>query len=501
MSLPLSLPSLSPFRAPVVRLLPVLTAALLAACATPPPVRLPDATPGTWTNAPAGTSASSRADAETEAKTDADPTRAPAVSLRGWWKAFNDPVLDALVDRALARNLDLAQAAERFKKAQALAGGESRRFRPTLSANAKTLQDTSATDTYFHASLDMVWELGLFGEAESVGQASRASLYSAQARGQALRVSVVAEVVQRYLELQAQSNALRLQGEALAVEQDALRLDRIRQDARLSTADEADQIRIRVAQIEASQASLRDAQEVSARALAALLGEPAPDPAWRQLAAGTGPTSTRMTELPPDLLRTRPDIRAAEAAVLQAAADVGIARSALYPRLYLGGSFLYAYNLTSNRRTSSGSEPALGPVIDIPLWDWGARQLRVEAGQHELDAALIGYRKAVLDGVHEVEVSLSSLARSGERVQALSAACAGVDRRLATQATQQSLGLSSRYDRLELARQRLQLDTDLGAARLARSTAFVALYKALGGAPLPEGWIDADGPPAAEDRS
>lgn len=458
--------------------LPVLTAALMAACASPPPPALPGAAPQAWSNAAA------------LAQTAPAAAQAPAVSLRGWWKAFNDPVLDALVDKALARNLDLAQAAARFKQAQALAGGEQTRFRPTLSANAKTLQDTSATDTYVHASLNMVWELGLFGEAESVSQASRASLFSAQVRGQALRVTVVAEVVQRYLELQVQANALRLQDEALALEQDALRLDQARKEARLSTSDEAEQIGIRAAQIRATQASMRDAQEVAARALATLLGEPSPDPAWKQLAAGSGPASLRLAELPPDLLRTRPDIQTAEAGVLQAAADLGIARSALYPRLYLGGSFLYAYNLTSNRRTSSGSEPALGPVIDIPLWDWGARQLRVEANQHELDAALIGYRKAVLDGVSEVEVSLSSLARTSERVAALEAACGGAERRLGTQATLQGLGLSSRFDRLDLQRQQLQLQNELAAARHARSTAFVALYKALGGAPLPEGWVD-----------
>ncbi|MDH0863608.1 efflux transporter outer membrane subunit [Mitsuaria sp. GD03876] len=475
----------SPFRPLAAGSISVLTAALLTACATQPPPPLPDATPAAWTNAepPAGPATAA----------------APAVSLRGWWKAFNDPVLDALVDQALAQNLDLAQAVARLRKVQALSVVDERRFRPVISANARTLQDTSATDTYFHASVDMVWELGLFGEAESVAQASRAGWLATQARDQALRVSVVAEVVQRYLELQSQAEALRRQDEALALEQDALGLDRARQEARLSTADETDQLRIRIAQIQAAQAALRDAQEASARALATLLGHSAPDPAWKRLAGVSRPASTRVAELPSDLLRTRPDIQAAEATVLQAAADVGIARSALYPRLYLGGSFLYAYNLTANRRTNSGSEPALGPVIDIPLWDWGVRRLRVQAGEHELDAALIGYRKAVLDGVNEVETALSSLARAGDRVEALGSACEAVERRLGSQATLQGLGLSSRYDRLELRRLDFQAQADLASARHARSTAFIALYKALGGAPLPP--VDEEAQAAAAPRA
>ena len=108
----------------------------------------------------------------------------------------------------------------------------------------------------------------------------------------------------------------------------------------------------------------------------------------------------------------------------------------------------------------------------------------------DVRAAADAQIKAVLDGVSEVEVSLSSLARTSERVAALETACGGAERRLGTQATLQGLGLSSRFDRLDLQRQQLQLQSELAAARHARSTAFVALYKALGGAPLPEGWVD-----------
>ena len=123
--------------------------------------------------------------------------------------------------------------------------------------------------------------------------------------------------------------------------------------------------------------------------------------------------------MPADLLRTRPDIREAEAEVLRAAARLGMARSALYPRLSLGGSVLYAYNMTQNHRSNNNFVPAGGPTIDIPLWDWGARQAQVKAGEQGIAAALAGYRKAVLSGVSEVEESLSALARERERIAAL----------------------------------------------------------------------------------
>ncbi|WZB64345.1 TolC family protein [Achromobacter xylosoxidans] len=105
--------------------------------------------------------------------------------------------------------------------------------------------------------------------------------------------------------------------------------------------------------------------------------------------------------------------------MLRAAARLGMARSALYPRLSLGGSVLYAYNMTQNRRSNNNFVPVGGPTIDIPLWDWGARQAQVKAGEQGIAAALAGYRKAVLSGVSEVEESLSALARERERIAAL----------------------------------------------------------------------------------
>ena len=110
-----------------------------------------------------------------------------------------------------------------------------------------------------------------------------------------------------------------------------------------------------------------------------------------------------------------------------------MARSALYPRLSLGGSVLYAYNMTQNHRSNNNFVPAGGPTIDIPLWDWGARQAQVKAGEQGIAAALAGYRKAVLSGVSEVEESLSALARERERIAALDEARRVLDRRNGSQ--------------------------------------------------------------------
>lgn len=161
-----------------------------------------------------------------------------------------------------------------------------------------------------------------------------------------------------------------------------------------------------------------------------------------------------------------------------------MARSALYPRLSLGGSVLYAYNMTQNHRSNNNFVPAGGPTIDIPLWDWGARQAQVKAGEQGIAAALAGYRKAVLSGVSEVEESLSALARERERIAALDEARRVLDRRAGSQRKLASLGLSAPTTGWR-AGARCSRRSPTWRWRAARRTlAFVALYKALGGAPL-----------------
>ena len=140
--------------------------------------------------------------------------------------------------------------------------------------------------------------------------------------------------------------------------------------------------------------------------------------------------------------------------------------------------------MTQNHRSNNNFVPAGGPTIDIPLWDWGARQAQVKAGEQGIAAALAGYRKAVLSGVSEVEESLSALARERERIAALDEARRVLDRRAGSQRKLASLGLSSPYDGLEGRRALLEAQSDVALARGARTLAFVALYKALGGAPL-----------------
>lgn len=416
------------------------------------------------------------------------PSGGAPSELRAWWTAFADPVLDGLVQQALAGNLDLAQAVSRLREARLQTGRVALQFRPSFDASARTLQDVSATDSYFHASIDMVWELGLFGAARSTRQASQAELDAADGDAQGVRVSVVADVVRNYLDLRSAQRQIRWLEQVAAVDDRSAALAELRVRSRLGSADDIAQARVRAAQSRAAVAVPREAGARAAQALAMLLGRAAPDPLWSASDPGdAAPALAPFTlrELPADLLRTRPDVRTAEAEVNRSAAALGLARSELYPRVALMGSLLYSYNITRNRRTTSDGAPALGPAVDIPLFDWGRRQLQVDARHEALDAALTGYRRAVNNGRAEVEDALAALSAQRSRADALAKVLALERQRVAAGQVQARLGLASEYDGLARRRAEVQARADLALALDAHALAFVALYKALGGAPLP----------------
>lgn len=439
---------------------------LLAGCAAPVDVKLDKETPDLW-----------RQQQLTQ--------KAGSAGLAQWWRSWNDPALNALVDEALAQNLDVAQAVLRLRQQRLLAGASNATFMPVVSAGGKTLQDIAAVDSYFHASIDVSWDLGLFGDSQAARRSADAGVLDAQAQLHAARVALVADVVHRYLDIrQAQVQ----RGLALSQQQQAqrqLKLLQVRQAQRLADTQTLEQQQLQLRGVQAQLTTLDEAQARAAHALAALLGRDRPEPQWLQAdAAAALPQLQAIAVLPADLLRRRPDIQSAEAAVEQAAAEVGVSRAALYPRLTLTGSLLFAYNLTRNHRTTSDYIPMVGPQIDIPLFDWGRRRAVADGKELALQASIKAYRQAVLNGIAEAEGALAAIAAQQQRQQALLSAQQIHAARDKAQAVRQKLGLSSELSGLDNARASLQTQSELATAKAAEALAYVALYKAVGAAPL-----------------
>jgi NodT family efflux transporter outer membrane factor (OMF) lipoprotein len=444
------------------------TTCVLSNC-TSVPVQAPPsvALPATWTNQQPASSL------------------APSPELRQWWRAFADPALDDLVDRALRDNLDVRQAALRVRAARALADQSRAEFLPTLSARTYSTPNPDSTRSYFQAGFDATWELGLFGRAKNQARAAAASVGMAEIDAQSARVSVVAEVVRAYLQLRSEQARHALLVELSAAQHTRLRLLQVRR--RLQMVSDIDLGDAQVEQAAADAASTEPLLgiEQSRRQLAILVGESAPDSDLDTPASLPRLQSIADAGLPADLLRTRPEIRHAEQVVMKAAADLGIANADLYPRLSLGGLLVASAPLAGISLGTVHGTRAIGPVIDIPLFDWGARRAVVSARDAELQAAELAYRAAVLTGVGEVETALATLKLRQVQVDAAHASMQALQHADELMRTLRQQQLADDLDRAATHAKVLHAQLDLLQAREAQDLAYVALYKALGGAPLP----------------
>jgi NodT family efflux transporter outer membrane factor (OMF) lipoprotein len=450
--------------------LSVLTAATLAfalgACV---PVRVPElpdtGLPAQWRNAPA---------------LGAQP------DLTGWWKHFHDPELNALVERALKDNPDVAQALWRLRAARASEQASGTQFKPSVAFNTTEQPNAANTASFFQAGFDATWEISLFGRGDASGHVARAKTGAAEAELQSARVSLVAEVVREYLELRAAQRSEALLREAAQADAQKVRL--LRTGLNLWQVSQRD-VEQAVATAAMAEAKLADPQTTvakSAQALALLLGKSEPEPAWLKPAALPVLAAASVVSVPADLLRTRPDIRYAEAQVLQAAGELGIATADLYPRLVLAGGLTFATRVQGQGNLGATNQIfGVGPILDIPLFDWGRRKALRNAQADMLQAALAGYRKAVLKGAAQVEVGLASLNAADLRLEHVDTAVAASQNLLAMSKTYLALGEVDQMGHIDAQLALSQSQLEGVQARLQHGLAFVALYKALGGAPLP----------------
>lgn len=451
----------------VPRFAALLTAcAWLAACAGVAVPALPRGDlPATWRNAPGA--------------------QARAPDLRGWWKAFDDPRLNALIGQALHDNLDVQQAALHLRAARALADASDAATKPQLDFRTLSTPTPQADANYFQAGFDAEWELGLFGRTQANARIAAADVDTAQAELQSARVSLVAEVARDYLQLrgaQARERWLRDSADAIQRKQNLIG---VRAHLRLASQMDVERANAETAQALAALDEPRAQVAQYAQELALLLGRNAPsaallDPQPLPVAAVAG-----FDSMPADLLRTRPEIARAQAQVLKAAGELGVAHADRFPRIGLGGAITWAAKVSGVRLGSVNQTAGIGPVIDIPLFDWGMRAATEHARDFELKAALLAYRQVILQGAAEVESALAAWHAGDEAVEHAQAAADAVQRSAHMSSVLRRLGQADDVDVADAQLASAKAQLELEQSREHAGIAYVALYKALGGAPLP----------------
>ena len=440
-------------------------AALLAACAAPVKVpMLPRDAPHDWRNAPAENAA-----------------LGPAPDLDGWWHAFGDARLDTLVERARAQNLTIAQAQLRLRGARALQHRSATQYRPQVSFHTFSQPDPNGSTSYFEIGFDALWEFGFFGRGQADARIASADAQTAATDVVAARVSVVAEVVRNYMDLRAAQARAAILDAIVAQRRERVRLADRLVALKLGTPVDADRLRADLAQSIADAAEPAAAIEQAQQALAVLLAEPAPIAGLD--AAAPQPKLPRLAvgEAPADLLRTRPEIRKAELSVLHAAGELGLARADLYPKLALGGSLTSSTRVAGDLDRPNKAIPAIGPLIQWPIFDWGARHDVIHARGAEMQAAVLAYRQSVYEGVAEAESALARLQHQRKRLKASDANVRALEQAAQSAAKLRSLGLADGANAAAAALAADQARLEHSLARHDLNLAFIAVYKAFGG--------------------
>jgi NodT family efflux transporter outer membrane factor (OMF) lipoprotein len=446
---------------------PVL-AALLSACV--PAVKLPEqqvALPALWPAPQAGAAAS--------------------LAQGDWWKSLNDSQLNQIVDAALLQNPSLQQSVARVEAARALVTRARAQGLPNVGASAaapfeKALRNDGGDKDVsgrFTGGVDVSWELDVFGRVRNSVKGARAEADAAEFRASAAKVLLVSDIVQAYVDLRVAQTREALVARSVNTQSRLVDLVATRVRAGLSSEFELNRARTNLGQTLSELPTSKQQAEFALQRLAILSGNAEPLAAWRDNAELPKLSRISVDIAPADILRMRPDVRAAEANVLRASADVGVAVADLYPRLSLGGQVTAIGNITGNALPFTSILSSVTPSISIPLFEWGARQASVKAQQARLKEAIYAYREQVLGAYEEAQNAMVAVAWQNQREKELIAAQESAAKALLQAELLYTRGLTGLTERLDAESQALSTDLSLLNAQQSSASAVISLHKAL----------------------
>ncbi len=451
------------------------TCALVVGCEvgpTPTPV-LPDA----WTGVSEGTN-----------------REAPVTDA--WWRTFEDDTLDELIFLAGERNLDLRIAASRVREARAAYGIAAADLFPTADLGGDIYRfegarpsaaQLTAPDRFFTGSLDLGWEVDLWGRVRRSVEAATFTVEATIEDARDALVSIRAEVARSYVEVRSLQGQLQSLDATIVSRQATLDLveDRLGQGA--ATELEAAQSRAQLDAALAERPPLARSLTDACDRISVLLGEAA-GPMRERLAINApvstvpSPPPTIAVGIPADVIRHRADVRAAERTLLAAAARVGVAEASLLPSLRLTGSGGFSSTSLDSLFTSDSLGATLGIDIAWPIFTAGRLQEAVRVRDEQSLQATLAWEQTVLQAIAEVESALVAYATTLEERVLLAETVQSYREAEELARARYAAGVDDLQTLLSIERESLAAAQRLAAVEGQVASNAVGLYKALGGA-------------------
>jgi NodT family efflux transporter outer membrane factor (OMF) lipoprotein len=326
-----------------------------------------------------------------------------------WWRVLGDPVLDQLQNQLAKYNPNLISLAASVDQAKAAVALAQSNLWPTLNANTGLTKSqsylTAPTGSYISESFPLSWTPDIWGALDAQIISALAQQRYNEENLKMARLTAQATLIQTYLTMR---NVEREQRVLIDTEQayaKALEITQSRYQSGVAVSTDVSQARLQLANAKSQRIDLGIQRAQLLHAIAALVGTTAADLTLEESAKIPTPLALPQV-LPGELLKRRPDIRAAMRNVESAQANLGAAKLAFFPSLTFSSNLGYRSTQLPGLLRSSNAYWSIGPSLSLPILDGGERQANKSAAQAALDSAVANYRQVVLSACQEVEDNL-----------------------------------------------------------------------------------------------
>jgi outer membrane protein, multidrug efflux system len=355
-----------------------------------------------------------------------------------WWELFNDPVLNQLIDTALKENKDVRIAAARVEEFAARVDIFRAGYFPQIGYDGEATRNRASREVYgggavnerkynnYAAAASLGWELDLWGRIRNSTEAARAELLAEEENRRAVILSLVSAVANSYVTLRQFDRQLEVSRETLAARAESLRLFELKLKGGVVSDLEVAMVRTEYEQAAAAIPPIERRIALTENALSILLGSnPGAIPRGKSIDALVLPPVPE--GVPSSLLARRPDISAAEQALIAANARIGVARAQYFPTISLTGLFGYASESLSDLLQNSANVWSFGGSAVGPIFSGGRISAELRASEAVQRQTLVGYLQTVQGAFRDVDDALVNVQKSreqliveGRRVAALS---------------------------------------------------------------------------------
>jgi multidrug efflux system outer membrane protein len=423
-------------------------------------------------------------------KTPTQPAKPPELSR--WWKQLKDPTLDALIEEAVAGNLDVASAKAKIREARANYREQKDALLPTVEGTASAARTrTAASDTsseatiysQYQAGFDASWELDLFGGNKRAAEAAKYGVDAAEEELRDTMLTLIGDVASYYVQAR-EYQALRDLARRTAVSQrKTAALTQAEFKAGSATGVDAAKADALASSTEADIPTYEIFYAAALHRLSVLLGKP-PAALEERLKAGGAiprPRTVVSTGIPADILNSRPDVRLAERQLAQYTAKIGQAEANRYPSISLTGDIASSAISLGDLGKKSTIGWSFGPSLTVPIFQGGQLKAAVDVAKAQRDQYYVAYQSAVLSAMEDVENAVVSLTQERLKHRKLTSSAISYRRATDLSRTLNQAGVTDFLDVLDAERSLYSAEEALIESQASIATDYVSLNKALGG--------------------